>query len=742
MTKLRAVNLLSLLFVTALVTAILTVQERSRADWNALVTEAAGENVITFRLLTNAAGFPEWTPEHLRSLEGLDGVEAVFWRGGVLFSQRPDDEYVIPVVTASPGYLTARNIAFVAGRDLDETDAGRQHVVVSERIASELFTDHSVAEVVGERALLLGEVHSIVGVYEGEGSAVVTRRIPVQHFGNEYDVEAVYLRTSESVALKLVQARANAFLAEVESLAMLEAVPYREFVRPGVVYERLDYVREVTVLFRWLVIFAVLLAIINLFNQSLLSAAIRQRAWALQRVLGATRTSLVAREILLTSWVELVAVLLGASSGLALGTWLGGLVGWYPAVHGVGIGLVCLALGSVPLVTSVLRLYPYQVLQRSRGLLRGTTFAVAGSVGLALALALVVLAGGFRDLGHAALYTEVEAIGGDLVELIADRSSILPAAQPTAADLVTLRQVYDLPLTLIERYDGVLGQGDTAIEVDVIAAFGDFITVSGTRLVSGAWEEEGLVLGADVAEALSFQRDLRGQELLLRGSRIGETRLAVVAVAEPPSTERLESLQLMPNAVLVPRSALRASSLRSQLYARAGELEATELERLVAFLSARHPDKAPFRARYPAANYQSYLERLDAQVRQFSLVAVLIFVLAATGLATLAVVRAIGRLYRRGLERAFGAPRSEIFRLELWSALGLTLLVGGVGSLGGLLVLRLWTATQGYVFILPLEWLAAALLIMLCIGTGVGVGVARWSSRRPPITILREEGGV
>lgn len=80
-----------------------------------------------------------------------------------------------------------------------------------------------------------------------------------------------------------------------------------------------------------------------------------------------------------------------------------------------------------------------------------------------------------------------------------------------------------------------------------------------------------------------------------------------------------------------------------------------------------------------------------------------------------------------------------MFRNELGSITRLTLLVGSLGVGVGLVALWYWTNLIGYAFVIPVLWIVAALMVTLGIGLVIGIAVARWSSSRPPMTVLRGE---
>jgi hypothetical protein len=563
----RVVNVVSLLVIVALITAVLALRARSDAEWQALVTGVGGEDVITFRLQRDAADAPSWTPGHLTDLGALTGVSDVFWRGGYAYIQGPASAYVLPLTVASPGFLSARQVTFVAGRDLSEEDAGRPRVVLNQQHAREIFPELSLGDILGQEVRVDNERLEIVGIaadHDEVDAAFRAARTPPLSYPGRYDIQTVYLRLNGEADAAAVVEQANAYLAATEALAMLEAVPYREFVRPGVIDERLDYVREIAALFGWLVAFAILLGVINLVNQALLSAAARRQRWALHRVLGATRGRLVARELLVGSGAEWAAVAGGVLLGGWLGAQLGGLFNLRVGLSGVLVGGLSLLLGSVPLVAGVLTLHPYGALRQSRGLARHPLLALLGGLGLLGGLALVVVAGGFRDLGQRAIGAEVEAIGADLVALVPDRRSILPVAHPTEEDVAALRAAFpEVPVTRFERHLASVRGGDAGgeaaphppYEAEVVVADDAFVAVSGTPLEAGRWEGGGVVLGSAVAAALFPEGDALGRQVTLEGQWSGSERTFVVeAVAAPPPTERLEALALRPDAVLLPRT--------------------------------------------------------------------------------------------------------------------------------------------------------------------------------------------
>jgi putative ABC transport system permease protein len=688
----------------------------------------------------------EWEPQQLAELRELPGVAEVLWQGGYKRTQVAGETYVVPYHAASPGYLTTLGHEMVAGRDLTAEDAGRFRLVVSEQVARELFSDSELEDALGREVRLGTATYEIVGIYAGSGVAVYARTRPESSpYGGRYDVMTVYLRTT-GVPAERVASEANRWLTGQPGLAGIEAVSYREFRRPSVVFERIDHVRELTRLFGWLVAAAVGLAALNLLNQGFLEATARRRALAVYRVLGASHAALALLELRRMLLGQLPAVLAGVALGAAMGAYLGGLVGWRPLVLAGTVGLVSTLVGALPLVVAAMRLYPYRVLRESAGALRQPLIATLGSVGMAVAAALLVLAGGFAMTGRAELTREIEGIGADLVEFRSDWGSIRPAALLGEGDLRALQEAFpEVPMTLVRSAgSGATAIGTVAAGVEVLAAAGDYADVSGTRLLSGRWPapgEAGAVLGAAAAEALFPEGEALGRTVRLSlGEVFGTVEVAVTGVAAPPDTERLESLQLPARAVFLSREALPHAPGMSRLYLRAGALSEVELVAAERLLSERHADKAPLRPQFVAATYQNWLGYLEEQLQHFGLVAVLLFFLAAIGLATVLFVREHARLYRYALERALGADRQRVRTEVLVRAVRYGLAIGGLGGLVGSAGFLLWANLAGYTGVFPLAWVLFSIGLAACLGGVAGLVVAGWAASKPPLELLRSEG--
>ncbi len=318
---------MGILTLVALVSVLLSLEERSRADWDAVVAEVGGEALVTFRLKQGNQLSGEWEPRHLAELRELPGVAEVLWQGGYKRTQVAGAAYVVPYYAASPGYLTALGNEMVAGRDLAADEAGRFRLVVSEQVARELFPGSELEDALGREVRLGIATYDVVGIYAGSGAAVYARTRPeTSPYGSRYDVMTVYLRTSGAPAER-VASEANRWLASQPGLAGIEAVSYREFRRPDVMFERIDHVRELTRLFGWLVATAVGLAALNLFNQGFLEATARRRALAVHRIFGANRAALAWFELRRMLFGQLPAVLAGVALGAVVGAYLGGLVG-------------------------------------------------------------------------------------------------------------------------------------------------------------------------------------------------------------------------------------------------------------------------------------------------------------------------------------------------------------------------------------------------------------------------------
>src|SRR5690625_458649 len=736
---LRLATTLTLVAIVALVTALLAERELAARELAALVRDLGAEDVITFRSKPDEVFLSTWTPAHLEELARLDGVVEVHWASGYSVSQGPNSEWVLPVRTASPGYLSARNMEFIAGRDLVAGDAGTNRIVISQDHAQVVFPGLASEDVVGRSFRILRESHVVTGL-AARSVAAYGAALTAAGDARYYDVQDVYLHLGPSADRRGALAAANRFLEAAEGLGALEATWVEEMLRPAAVTERTAFVREVAALFRWLVVATVAVATLNLLTLSVLVGAQNRARWALHRLLGCSRRQLLAR-LVFAKQAGLWAAVLGGGALGYLGSALarGSLASPAALLMGITIGAGAVLVGHAPAIASVLRLHPYAVLVRGRGVLRAPWVVNISAAGLVVGLAAVVLAGGLFATGRNALRTEIAAIGANLVQLVPDRASLFPVAPLSRANVAALRDEFpSVPAALVERHAGALS-APVALDVSLLVADEAFLGVSGTRLASGSWSEASVVVGADVAARLAASGPVVGQGVVVDSVRTGRLELPVGGVARPPASERLEGLQLPADGVLVPAALFPNTVTGAALYVdSSGSPHA--VDEIARFLSERHAGSAPFVPQYAAASLMAYAVMLEGQMGSFMLAAALVLLMSIIGVMTLGLMLAESRTYRYGLERVFGATRSQLYRLELGRTVRQHIVIGLVGGALGTLALAAWTGAAGYAFQLPALWLAGSLALATGAGAVAGARVATRVAALQPIHSVKDGG--
>lgn len=725
---LRISNIVSLLCITAFLVVNLGLREAQRQDWRALVDEADGEQLYTFRYRQDATGSADWTQSDLNSLTDVLGVEQVAWRGGQTTVSTSSSTTRVPVSTASPGYLSFLNYSFMAGEDLAPADATRPTTVLSEEIARILFPDEPLDTVLGTQVEFGDERLTVVGIYQGSGLAYRAARQPLRNPIGRLDVNTVYLRAEPGAGP--LEPLLTTWLSGRETLAPLEAVSYREMVNPAVPLQRAEYTREIARLFELLTVCAIALATLNIAHQSLLSTLARRRVLAITRVLGANRLRLAGLELRRSAVSEMVALTVGLLLGALLTARLGGMPSVAVLATAAAVVVISLLIGSVPGMLTAVRDYPWSVLRGAVAAARTPWLRVTGALGLVLAVALVVVAGTFARSGERAVGAVIDGIGADLLRLVPDPSSLAAARSPNPDDLQRLQAALpDLPV-ILERQERVTIGGE---QYSMLVVEGDYLRVSGTRMADGGTWDEGVLIGAGLFPELV---DGTTMEITFRG---GETlTLPVGGVALQPSVAELESLQLAPNAVVVREGTIPSGTvLTRNMYVRA-EPGSPIVDQALAVMNDGRAG-APIVAREMAFAFKLRLERLHQQVLRFRLGVLFVFFLATVALATMLAMSARNRLKPLALARAFGASKRHGFLTLLARDTLQVAALGGVGAVAGLSIAWYLSSRSGYEFETPVGWLLGAFGAAVAIGACIGAVAASWVNSHPPLTVLRSQ---
>lgn len=730
----------------ALLTVLLTMDAANRREVDVLAADAGDiAPLVTFRLKLDVRQAPRWQPEDIEYLGGVDGVERVEWRSGWLLAQRPGSRHVIPLVDASPGLVALMTTGPVTGRLFREADSGEDVLVVGTEIARRLFGESPEQEYVGRRINMLRRSYEVVGVVDQLDAAYRAMRMPQDRSGSgRYHVNDVYVEVSRpgnnGEVLRVIQE----YLDRRPGLEMLEAVTFREFVAGGVSQERVAFLREADRLFRFLVVLVCGFAVLNLFNVVSVASHRSLERWALVRALGSSRRALLVREVLLGNVVHFVAVGVGVAAGLLAGLrFADGSLTFGVVAGSLSIGLLSVLVGSAPALARAIPLHPASALRRGAVFRRGGAVAMGSAAAVTVALALVITAGGVYATGEATLSREIEGIGPELARFVPDRGALLPVASIAPSDVESLRERFpNAGLAFVEVIGTEAISRSSSMEVRLVRADGGYPELSGSRLAEGAWRDDGVVIGATVAARLFPEGQAVGETLTLSGigSRPGE--IPVVGVSMEPTTDRLESLQLEPNAIWLPTALVSdARSPGARIYLDLGTLNDADVLALTQALNARNPDRAPFEPVELSLSFQNYLASLTAQRGRFQMAAWAMVPLVMVALGMMAVAGAESRRYRRAVERVLGGSWRDRFRRELRAGVGGLLVVCVAATLLGTAGLVWWSGAAGHAFRFPAAWVAVAVAAVLLIGVPATLVQARRSLYRAPATDLNAEGG-
>lgn len=740
----KLLSTIAFALTVALITVVMTIRETNRREVAAFIADVDGaERLLTFRFKPNAAQVPLWHPDDIEHLRHLEGVARVEWQSGWSLTQGPFTQYVVPVVTASPGLLALITSGPAAGRLFTEADNDQHLAVIGADLAERLYGEASANDYLGRHIELEGQRYEVIGVVEGLDAVYRAAHSPVDVTGTgRYNVNDVYVQVSQAHKVPQVLRALQRYLDSRPNLAMLEAVTLREFVMGGVTQERVAFLREADQLLWFLVVLVCGFAVLNLYNVTAIASHSNIERWALLRVLGSSRKALLLYEALLGNTALFMAIGLGVAAGLFAGPRYGGTVTLEVATWSLTLGLMALLIGTLPALLRAIPLHPAPALRSGATFRRGGRVATAGSaVVVTLALTLIMTAGGVYVTGEATLRQQIEGIGPQLAQFRPDRSSLLPVASLAPSDVARIRQQFpNAKLTFVQRIGAEAVSPNGSMPVQLLRADGGYPEVSGSRLADGTWQEDGVVIGAAVAEKLFPEGRAVGSTIRLPGVTPTMQEIRVVGVAMAPSTDRLESLQLQPDAIWLP-SALVADARApgARVYLDLGSLREDEVVALTEALNALHPDRAPYEPVVLSQSYQNYLMALTMQRRRFQLAASVLVPLATVALVMMAVTSAQARRYRRALERVLGASWQDRFMRELRAGVGVLLLVCLIATLLSAALLWLWSTVAAQAFAFPTAWAAAAVGAVIAIGMPVTLMQVRRSLDRSPSADLGAE---
>lgn len=716
---------IGLTLTVGLLVLVLTAQEANRREFADMTASTGGAGTITFRFKLGDIRVPLWTPQDLAQLAELPSVDAVEWRGGTLMSQEAGARHVVPLVTVSPGLFALLNNHIVAGRSFTTSDAGSASIVIGTELGEGLFGPREPSAFLGEKIQLRDRTFSnrsftVIGVIGERNTAYSAASTPLgPNNSGEYDVEAVFVKPTSRNTWGTMRGELAAFLDQRPGLNMLEPVRNEKFLYGGITGERIDFLREAGLLFQliaWIV--AAFTAVISIVI-ALVESHKNIERWAVMRALGASRMSLALNEVIAGSVTGASAVAVGAIAGTIVASRLTlGPPALREVVISIMLGYGLYLVGSVPAAIKAFSEQPALALRSGNIHKSGSAVIVVAAICIALALTASVIANGIFSTGKLALKNEIAGIGATVVRLDPDRSTLLPVASLAPSDTESLRRAFPhADLTFIDSASLPISANGEQLQVTIIRSDLAFPKVTGTLLAAGSWSENGVVLGADLAESLFPGRTAVGQNVHVSGLSMGVGALLVAGVAQAPSSDLLESLQLRPDEAWLPSGLVPdTASARGRVFVDTATLTDRGATHVAAALNALVPGFAPYKPVEVAGSNLNYLSVLAAFEGRFRLASLALLPLIAAAMMVIVAVGASSRRRLRTVERVVGAPWPDRLARELTASSMLILLTMIPALAVSWGVLHLWAASGDHQVSVSTAWLAIELAAVLLIG--------------------------
>ncbi|HEX4290919.1 MAG TPA: ABC transporter permease [Trebonia sp.] len=371
------------------------------------------------------------------------------------------------------------------------------------------------------------------------------------------------------------------------------------------------------------------------------------------------------------------------------------------------------------------------------------------ALGIAIGVAAIVAVLGLAASSQAALLTEIQALGTNLLTVTNGQTFGGATAElPTAAP------------GMIERLSGVSAVQDTgsvggvsvyksplvpSIEtngISVDAATLNLPAAAGSSLDQGRFlngataRQPAAVLGATTARLLGFDRVRPGMRIWLSGQSLGGQWFYVAGILGPDTyAPELNS------AVLVGFPAaqryLGFDGHPSEIYVRTVNNPAatTAVDRLLAAqANPENPNQVnvsrPSDALTALADTKGALDTLFLGL---GLVALLV---GAVGVANIMIISVLERRQEIGLRRALGATRGQIRAQFLAEAILLALAGGAAGDVAGAAATASYAHAKGWAIVIPPEAWAGGLGAALLIGALAGLLPAIRAARLSPTQAL------
>lgn len=727
-----------LIILAAALTVTLAIYNTWRAERDELVAQFDGRNMVRFNLKQHD-GEANWTPRDLDDLQSLPFVSEVAWRGGVTVLTISGVSQIV-YGDVSPGYVSFYRVPFVAGRDLDQDDANTNRIIISEKLAADLFPGEPYDAVLNRTVNIGRSPHVIVGVYQGSGPAYRARLEPELSLYGTFTVDDVAIRLISSGNRSSYIAELNRWLSARENLSMLEALLYEDVAKTNLRALRTPFIGELTVLRRILLGVSILFGIATAIGQSFLASLERSDEIALRRAFGSTMLRTIRKQIIQETVRGIPFIAIGVVLGLLISRSVGSVPGVYSALLSAFAVWLCNIIGSLLAVYPVLRKSLSHIFMSGEaGLLRSVGNPV-GTVGIIILTCALTVAGGFAVAGEQQLNTALQAIGATRVQLVSSGSTTRPPAMLSREDLAAIRENFpEFDALYLVWLPAEYTSERNSIDGTVYFVDGDYETVSGTTLEMGSFTEgmpSGVILGRRLAEELFEDRQIIGEQLTIRVMDIPITA-QVTGVAKRPLIDHSLSLQLKEDSAVLSIDALPFVSF-PRIYLDVGNADSTRINELVEFMNARHPHAASFFVRYPSEAVRSLQDYFHTEQYYLKALVVMVGILAAIASAAFLYADAIAHRRVYALRRALGASQVYLRRVLILGRIGRVVATGLVGVVAGHVILFL-LMFNGYDLVLPFWWVAVGMAYALALGLVLGLNQVRWIATNTPMGLLRGE---